>query len=140
MMKNRDRMVTLYAETLLRVFNTKVGSNPLALKFNRDDMFEVLTGKSAGKMSDAYFDKLQREETEEDGEERFKVAFQFLEDMKKSKDIQDFIIKFMESVSDALTATDLCDQYERELAIFEIAGAEWMAVDLLTIASVDADF
>jgi hypothetical protein len=140
MMKNIDQIATLYAETLLRVFHLKVGSKPIALKFNRDDVFEVLTGKSAGKMSEAYFDKLQQAEDSESGRIKHEIALQFLADMKKSNDAQQFLTKLMEAVSDALTGLDLCDEYGHELAIFEVESPEWMAIDLSTIESVDADF
>ena len=140
MIQHADLVATMYAEALLITFNVKVKSKIPAMKFNRDDVFEVLTGKSVGNISPELLDDLPPGHWSEATPYQRKAALALTEAIKVQNEAQRFLPKFMEMVSDALTAIDLCDKHGRELVVFEVEDADWMAVDLRTIESADADF
>lgn len=126
-----------YAEALLIVFNSYAAGTH-AIRFNRDELYEIVTGKSSGRYNVKEAD-LNLAVTEDAAESQ--AALQRIAvDADAGEVLMRATSDFMTDVSDALTLTVLCEKYGRDLVIVEEEGASWVAVDLLAIRITDINF
>ena len=125
-----------YAEALLIVFNNYGAGKP-SIRFNRDDLYELITGSPS---KDTVGNEADFSRMEAGGPEAQAAHERLIKRHDRHVVLQEDVRIFMLSVGLALTLKELCEKYGRELVIFEYERGSWIALDLNSIEITDIHF